>query len=307
MSTTAIAPDTVQAFTADDFKAPDKFTQFCHNGGRPLGGIIGGKQVAGDMNAVIDAINPGTKEVLARVSEMGYDDVNAAVEAGYKAYHGGWKNTSVEERAALIMKMVELFERDLAGLEFIAAFLGCLYARVTAVPLSTPRNALGVMTMLGIVKHADAAVLQSLVFRVTEDERRIETEIDGAVIATRRRRPGGDDQMETALVDAPPSPVKRSCPIIKGCASPMKKKPRLENESSSSSGEGEEASSGKASSSKEEMKQIFKKLKLPKEKKATTPVSKAVAKKKSLDNSDPKQKSILQFFAAKSSTDPTSK
>ena len=113
MSTTATAPATVQAFTADDFTAPEKFTRFCQNGGKPLGGIIGGKEVAGSMNAVIDAINPGTMEVLARVSEMGYDDVNLAVEAGYKAFHGGWRNTSVEERAALLMKLVELFERDL--------------------------------------------------------------------------------------------------------------------------------------------------------------------------------------------------
>ncbi len=113
MSTTATAPATFQAFTADDFRAPEKFTRFCQNGGKPLGGIIGGKEVAGSMNAVIDAINPGTMEVLARVSEMGYDDVNLAVEAGYKAFHGGWRNTSVEERAALLMKLVELFERDL--------------------------------------------------------------------------------------------------------------------------------------------------------------------------------------------------
>ena len=40
MSTTATAPATVQAFTADDFTAPEKFTRFCQNGGKPLGVII---------------------------------------------------------------------------------------------------------------------------------------------------------------------------------------------------------------------------------------------------------------------------
>ena len=113
MSTVAIAPNAVQAFTAANFTAPDQFTRFCEHGGRSLGGIIGGSEVPGSMNAVIDAINPGTKEVLARVSEMGYDEVDQAVEAGYRAYHGGWKDTSVEERATLVMKLVELFERDL--------------------------------------------------------------------------------------------------------------------------------------------------------------------------------------------------
>ncbi|MCZ6673071.1 MAG: aldehyde dehydrogenase family protein [Verrucomicrobia bacterium] len=112
MSTTATAPETIQAFTAEDFSAPDKFVQFCANGGKPLNGVIGGEAVPGSMNALIDIINPGTMEVLATVSEMGYDEVNLAVESGYRAFNGGWKNTSVEERAALIMKLVELYERD---------------------------------------------------------------------------------------------------------------------------------------------------------------------------------------------------
>jgi acyl-CoA synthetase (AMP-forming)/AMP-acid ligase II len=45
------------------------------------------------------------------------------------------------------------------GLEFIAAFLGCLYAGVVAVPLSTPRNELAAATLLGIARHAAPAIL----------------------------------------------------------------------------------------------------------------------------------------------------
>ena len=112
MSTAALNPTDIQAFTAEDFSPPDAFVNFCSNGGQPLDSIIGGKRVPGSMSAAIDVINPGTKEVLARVAEMGYDEVNLAVECGYQAYHGGWKNTLVEERAALILKLVELFERD---------------------------------------------------------------------------------------------------------------------------------------------------------------------------------------------------
>ena len=112
MATTTKAPGDIQAFTADDFTAPEAFEKFCYNGGKPLGGLIGGKSVPGSMNAVLDVINPGTKEVLARMAEMGYDEVNLAVEAGYRAFQGGWKNTTLAERAALIMKLVELFERD---------------------------------------------------------------------------------------------------------------------------------------------------------------------------------------------------
>ena len=119
MSTAAIAANSIKAFTASDFTAPEKFARFCENRSHPLGGIIGGNEVPGSMNAVIDAINPGTKKVLARVSEMGYDEVNQAVEVGYQAYHGGWKDTSVEERKTSVMKLVDLFERD------IDVFLAC--------------------------------------------------------------------------------------------------------------------------------------------------------------------------------------
>ena len=113
MSTATLSPADIQAFTADDFTAPADFTSFCSNGGKPLNGVIGGEHVPGSLNAVLEVINPGTKEVLATVSEMGWGEVNLAVERAYRAYNGGWKATSVEERAALLMKLMELYERDL--------------------------------------------------------------------------------------------------------------------------------------------------------------------------------------------------
>jgi len=117
MSTATLSPTDIQAFTADDFTAPDAFTRFCANGGRPLLGVIGGEQVAGTMNAEVDVINPGTREVLARVAEMGYAEVDLAVESAARAFHGngdgGWKGTTFKDRAALLMKLVELYERDL--------------------------------------------------------------------------------------------------------------------------------------------------------------------------------------------------
>ena len=113
MSTVTLSPADIQAFTAGDFTAPAVFASFCSNGGKPLNGMIGGELVPGSMNAVLEVINPGTKEVLATVSEMGWDEVNLAVESANGAYNGGWKNTSVDERATLLMKLIELFEQDL--------------------------------------------------------------------------------------------------------------------------------------------------------------------------------------------------
>jgi len=45
------------------------------------------------------------------------------------------------------------------GLPFITAFLGCLYAGVVAVPLSTPRTEHAARTLMGIARHADPAIL----------------------------------------------------------------------------------------------------------------------------------------------------
>ena len=112
MTTAPLSPADIQAFTADDFTAPNAFTSFCSNSGNPLNGVIGSALVPGTMNAVLEVINPGTKEVLATVSEMGWGEVNLAVESAYGAYNDGWKNTSVDERAALVMKLVELYERN---------------------------------------------------------------------------------------------------------------------------------------------------------------------------------------------------
>jgi len=45
------------------------------------------------------------------------------------------------------------------GLEFVIAFLGCLYARVVAVPMNTPRNERALGTMLAIARHAAPGIV----------------------------------------------------------------------------------------------------------------------------------------------------
>ena len=112
----ATSPADIQAFTASAFTTSGKFTEFCNNGGKPLGGIIGGESVVGSMNATFQTTDPGSQEVLATVCEMGQTEVALAVDAASRAYYGdgkkGWKNTSVADRIALVHKLVELCERD---------------------------------------------------------------------------------------------------------------------------------------------------------------------------------------------------
>jgi acyl-CoA reductase-like NAD-dependent aldehyde dehydrogenase len=102
----------IRALTASTFTAPAKFRDFCRNGGRPLGGIVDGEQSAGSMNATFETIDPGSQEVLATVSEMGEAEVARAIAAGSRAFHAGWVNADVEKRIALVMRLVELCERD---------------------------------------------------------------------------------------------------------------------------------------------------------------------------------------------------
>src|SRR5690349_11732290 len=96
----------IRALTASAFRAPAKFTEFCRNSGRPLGGMIGGEPVAGSMNAMFQTIDPGSQDVLATVSEMGEAEVGRAVAAAGRAFQGngktGWRDADVEKRIQLV-------------------------------------------------------------------------------------------------------------------------------------------------------------------------------------------------------------
>src|SRR5215469_2050739 len=98
----ATATSKIRALTASAFRTPAKFTEFCRTGGKPLGGVIDGEQVAGSMNATFQTVDPGSQEVLATVSEMGDAEVARAVAAADQAFNGdgrsAWRNADVEER-----------------------------------------------------------------------------------------------------------------------------------------------------------------------------------------------------------------
>ena len=112
----ATATTGIHALTAAAFRTPEKFTAFCRNGGRPLGGIVDGEQIPGSMNATFQTIDPGSQEVLATVCEMGEAEVARAVAAAQSAFDGngraGWRHLDVEERIKLVKRLAELCERD---------------------------------------------------------------------------------------------------------------------------------------------------------------------------------------------------
>jgi aldehyde dehydrogenase (NAD+) len=112
----ATAISEIRALTASAFRTPKEFTEFCRNGGKPLGGIIGGEQVTGSMNATFQTIDPGSQEVLATVCEMGEAEVGRAVAAAQRAFDGSgarsWRSLDVAERIKLVNRLVELCDRD---------------------------------------------------------------------------------------------------------------------------------------------------------------------------------------------------
>ena len=79
---------------------------------RPRTGIldvklfIDGKYVDAVSGKTFDDVNPATGEVIARVAEADYADVDLAVKAARRAFdEGPWPKMAVAERSAILMKL----------------------------------------------------------------------------------------------------------------------------------------------------------------------------------------------------------
>ncbi len=110
------APE-IRAFTAARFETPAKFTQFCDNGGKPLGGLV----CRWSLDQRLDECDfRNTRSRFA--GSLGYPMRNGSRGSGpgcasrhdrFPRLTGkGWKDTSVDERINLVRKLVELCQRD---------------------------------------------------------------------------------------------------------------------------------------------------------------------------------------------------
>jgi aminomuconate-semialdehyde/2-hydroxymuconate-6-semialdehyde dehydrogenase len=82
--------------------------------------FIGGKFVPSADGRTFENVNPATEEVLGAVSQGGVPEVDRAVEAAQKAFHGGWRGSKPSERAAMLRKIADLILKrkdELAMLE----------------------------------------------------------------------------------------------------------------------------------------------------------------------------------------------
>ena len=78
---------------------------------REIGHFIGGKHVPGTSGRYADVYQPMTGEVIAHVALASTDELNAAV-ANAKAAQPAWAATNPQRRARVLMKFLELVQRD---------------------------------------------------------------------------------------------------------------------------------------------------------------------------------------------------
>jgi len=79
---------------------------------REIGHFIGGKHVAGTSGRTSDVFNPATGEVEAKVALASANELNAAIENA-KAAQPAWAATNPQRRARVMMKFVDLLNRDM--------------------------------------------------------------------------------------------------------------------------------------------------------------------------------------------------
>ncbi|MAS05481.1 MAG: methylmalonate-semialdehyde dehydrogenase (CoA acylating) [Ahrensia sp.] len=79
---------------------------------REIGHFIGGKRVAGTSGRTSDVFNPATGEVEAKVALASAGELNAAIDNA-KAAQPGWAATNPQRRARVMMKFVDLLNRDM--------------------------------------------------------------------------------------------------------------------------------------------------------------------------------------------------
>ncbi len=88
----------------------------------PLGGVIGGKDVAGESGEAFTTSDPGSGKPLAEVASMRPPDVDRAVAAAAEAFRrSGWAEMPPHERSALLHRLADAVERDRATMAQIEA------------------------------------------------------------------------------------------------------------------------------------------------------------------------------------------
>lgn len=75
--------------------------------------FINNEFVKGTDGKTFDVINPSDESVITQVHEATEKDVDIAVAAARKAFEGPWRRETPENRGKLLVKLADLFEKNL--------------------------------------------------------------------------------------------------------------------------------------------------------------------------------------------------
>jgi len=82
--------------------------------------LIGGEWVEAAAGRTLEVRNPATDEVIAQVPDAGAEDVDRAVRAARRAFDGGWRDTTAQQRGRVLFRIAEAIRArraELAELE----------------------------------------------------------------------------------------------------------------------------------------------------------------------------------------------
>src|SRR5260221_6779345 len=84
--------------------------------------LIGGEWVEAAARRTLKVRNPATAEVITRVPDAGPEDADRAVRAARRAFDGGWRDTTAQQRGRVLFRIAEAIRArraELAELETV--------------------------------------------------------------------------------------------------------------------------------------------------------------------------------------------
>ena len=78
--------------------------------------LIDGDWVDAKSGKTFDVMNPATDQAMAKVPEAGAADVDRAVTAARRAFLGGWRDVSAQERGRILLRLAEKMRKELPRL-----------------------------------------------------------------------------------------------------------------------------------------------------------------------------------------------
>jgi betaine-aldehyde dehydrogenase len=78
--------------------------------------LIDGEWVAAAGGKTFDVMNPATAQVMAKAPEAGAADVDKAVKAARRAFAGGWRDATAQERGRVLFRLAQKMRDELPRL-----------------------------------------------------------------------------------------------------------------------------------------------------------------------------------------------